>query len=77
MPKEEKEDINHEEEMAHSLNEYKLDNQTLSLVKEIKEDFPIQAKLKVKMVPPITLLVMTPSAPLLEPPLDIDPPSIA
>ena len=32
----------------NSLNEYKLDDQTLKLVKEAEKIFPIQAKAKVK-----------------------------
>lgn len=38
MRKKDKEDINHEEEMANSLNKYKMNDQTLKLVKEAKRD---------------------------------------
>lgn len=37
MLKEDKEDINHDEEMGNSLNEKRLDDQTLELVKKRKK----------------------------------------
>lgn len=43
-PMENKGNINHEEGMDNSLNEYKLNDQILKLVKEAKKIFPIQAK---------------------------------
>lgn len=45
--KEDKEDIDHKEEMANSLNECKLDNQTLNLVKEAQR-FPHSGKTESK-----------------------------
>lgn len=39
MLKEDKEDVNHEEEMDSSTNEYTLNNQTLKLIKEAKRNF--------------------------------------
>lgn len=57
--------ISHKEEMASSLN--KLDDQTLKLVKEAKNDTcSIQTPSEVKTVSLIAMLVMTPSASLLE-----------
>lgn len=45
--KADKEDINHEEEKTDYLNEYRLNEQTLILVKETKEEaFPVQTKTK-------------------------------
>lgn len=60
--------------MANSSNEYKLENQTLKLVKAKKKkkksrDFPSQEKSKVKMVPP--MLVTVPSAPFLDRPIHV------
>lgn len=47
MLKEDKDDINHKEEMPNLLNEYKPDDQTLKLVKELgKEIFPYSGKQK-------------------------------
>lgn len=46
--KEGKEDINHEEGTDNSLNEYKLHDQTLKLVKEAEKIFPIQVKAELK-----------------------------
>ena len=44
-----KEDVNHEEQMANSLNEYKQNGQNLKLVKEArKEIIPILANRKYK-----------------------------
>lgn len=45
--KEDKEDINHEDERANYLNEYRPHEQTLNLVQETKKEvFPVQTKTK-------------------------------
>lgn len=63
-----KEDINHGEEMANFLNEYKQDDQTLKLVKDQEKEFFVFRKTKVKIAPLILILVRTLilSAPLLK-----------
>lgn len=58
--------------MANLLNEHKLGDQTIKLVKEAqKEIFHVQAKAKVKTAALITLPATTPSTPLHGPPLNI------
>ena len=76
MLKEDKEDINHKEKMDNFLNEYKLDNQTLKLVKEGKERlidwFPQFRQNQENTL--TTMLVTAPLAPSLESALDTYPP---
>jgi hypothetical protein len=40
-------------------------------MRQKKRDFPHSCKIEIKTVPQTTMLVMTPSAPLIEPPLYI------
>ena len=76
MLKEDKDDINHKEEMPNLLNEYKPDDQTLKLVKELgKEIFPIQenkSKNSISHTYAVTTLIL--SAPFLESLLNMNPP---
>ena len=57
--------------MVNFLKEYKLDDQTLRLVTEVKKEvFSVQVKSTVKRVPLRTMLAVLASASLPEPPLD-------
>lgn len=66
---ENKGNINHEEGMDNSSNEYKLNDQTLKLAKEAKKIFSYSGKIESKSNATNTMLAMTPSALLLEPSL--------
>lgn len=79
MRKGDKEDIKHEEEICISLNEYKLDDQTLKSIfkKKIGEegDFPHPDKVKGKSSTTNNYTVTTPSALFRKPPFNTCPPS--
>lgn len=71
MIKEDKKYINHEGLIANFLNEYKLYDQTLEVVKEAtKLIFLAQGKPKVKIASLKFMQVTVSSAPLLKPPLE-------
>ena len=66
---ENKGNINHEEGMDNSSNEYKLNDQTLKLAKEAKKIFFLFSKIESQSNANNTTLSMTPSTLLLEPSL--------